>query len=207
MENLAAAELAAILPSLAWFLFALVALLLFQKTLRDLLHVAIWRIKTGSPLKIASFELGASYVSPQADFANKGKTFAVRVDENDERYTERKHYYEPNRYLFLVHRIAPSKQPNQLYDILIYLIPHHEHAAGLASVRKVEYYFGKSWGKRIFTSIDRANSFAISTSAYGAFVCTAKVYFADDSTQPEMLWRYIDFEMGSIGKEPINQEG
>jgi hypothetical protein len=55
--------------------------------------------------------------------------------------------------------------------------------------------------RRIFTSIDRANNFAISTSAYGPFVCTAEIHFADGTKI--MAWRYIDFELGAIGKKPI----
>ncbi len=110
---------------------------------------------------------------------------------------------EPNRRLFLVHRLAPSKQPNQLYDILIYLIPHKD--ATLACVQKVDYYFGHHWNNRIFTSIDRASGFAISTSAFGPFVCTAEIHFTDkentDKKNPKMIWRYIDFEMGTIGKK------
>jgi hypothetical protein len=187
-----------------WFLFALVALIIFQKKIRDLLSVTIWRVKTGSHIKIASFELGASYVSPKFDVNKEEIAFDVRQDENDIRYNERKSYYEPNRLIFLVHKIVPSIKPNQLYDISIYLIPHHQHDASLISVQKVEYYFGKYWGNRIFTSIDKAHNFEIQTSAYGPFVCTANVYFSDGTTS--MLWRYIDFEMGVIGKEVLNMK-
>jgi hypothetical protein len=200
MDTLTGADIVTILPTLLWFALALVALLLFRNTLQELLRVAIWRVKSGSQLKIASFELGASYVSPQSDFSKKGGLFDVRVDEKGKRYEERRKYYEPNHFVFLVHKIAPSKEPDQLYDIRIYLIPHHNYNASLASVQRVEYYFGKSWGNRIFTSIDRANNFAISTSAYGSFVCTAEIFFSDGTTV--MTWRYIDFEMGAIGKEP-----
>lgn len=200
MNTLTGADIAAILPTLIWFVFALIVLFIFRNSLLDLLRIAMWRVKTGSQLKIASFELGASYVSPQSDFSEKGGLFDVRVDENDIRYQERRKYYEPNHFVFLVHKIAPSKKPNQLYDILIYLLPHHEYEASLKVVQKVEYYFGSSWGKRIFTSIDRANNFAVSTSAYGPFICTAEIYFSDGTTV--MTWRYIDFEMGAIGKDP-----
>jgi hypothetical protein len=202
MITITGADIAAILPTLLWVTLALIALFLFKNNLQELLRVAVWRVKTGSQLKIVSFELGASYVPPQSDFSEKGRLYDVRVDEKDIRYQERRKYYEPNRFVFLVHKISPSKKPDQLYDILIYLIPHHGHNASLASVQKVEYYFGKSWGNRIFTSIDRANNFAISTSAYGPFTCTAEIYFSDGTTV--MAWRYIDFEMGAIGREPLS---
>jgi hypothetical protein len=95
---------------------------------------------------------------------------------------------------------APSIKPEQVYDILIYLVPHPSSDASLAGVKRVEYYFGKSWGRNIFASDDRAHGFAISTSAYGAFMCTAEIFFSDGETV--MVSRYIDFEMGALGPQP-----
>jgi hypothetical protein len=96
--------------------------------------------------------------------------------------------------------IVPSTQPEQQYDILIYLMPHPNSDANLAGVKKVEYYFGKSWGRNIFASEDRAHGFAISTSAYGPFACTAEIHFSDGETVT--VARYIDFEMGALGPQP-----
>lgn len=197
METADGANLWTVLPNLLWFIFALVALFVFKNDLRGLLSNVIWRVRAGASLKVASFELGESYVSTTEDITKRGGLIQIRVDENDARYEERRKYYEPNRRVFLAHRLAPSKQPNQLYDILIYLIPHKD--ATLACVQKVDYYFGHHWNNRIFTSIDRASGFAISTSAFGPFVCTAEIHFTDGNT--EMIWRYIDFEMGTIGKK------
>ena len=187
------------LSSILWFIFALIALLLFNQLLKELLKILIWRVKTGSSLKVASFEIGAGqhYVSQGA--GGKNNTLMIRKDEDKSRHAERDKYSDPNRNVFLVHRIAPSKHPNQLYDIQIYLIPHKD--ATLSNIQKVEYYFGRYWHFNIFTSIDRANGFPISTSAFGPFVCTAKVIFTDGHEC--MLWRYIDFEMGTLGKEPL----
>jgi len=63
----------------------------------------------------------------------------------------------------------------------------------------VEYYFGKHWGNQIFTSIDRARDFVITTSAYGSFMCIAKLCFSDG--EQVMINRYVDFEMGAIGSK------
>lgn len=191
-------DVIAIAQSGLWFLSALGLALLFKDGLRELLRIATWRIRTGSQVKIASFELGASYVSAGDGLVGKGGLHDARADEGNVRFEERRKYYEPNRRLFLVHKVAPSKDPEQLYDILIYLVPHHKEAS-LAAVSRVEYYFGKSWGSRIFASIDRATSFSISTSAYGPFVCTASIHFTDGESV--MLSRYIDFEMGAVGRD------
>lgn len=196
METTASINLWTILPNLLWFIFALIALLVFRNDLRGLLSNVIWRVKAGAAIKVASFELGESYVSTTEDISRKGGLIQIRVDENEARYKERKNYYEPNRKVFLVHKLAPSKKPNQLYDILIYLVPHKD--ATLACIQKVDYYFGHHWNSRIFSSIDRASGFAISTSAFGPFVCTAELHFSNKESK--MIWRYIDFEMGTIGK-------
>jgi hypothetical protein len=182
-----------ILPSLQWFLLILFLVIAFRNELHGLLENISWRVKLGAPIKIAYFELGASYISPTGD--SKSGFLDARVSPDDKRYEERKNYYEPNRGIFLVHKLAPSKHPKQLYDIILYLIPHKD--ATLASVQKVEYYFGKHWDNRIFTSIDRASGFKVSTSAYGPFVCTAMIYFTDG--KDAIIWRYVDFEAGALG--------
>jgi hypothetical protein len=82
-----------------------------------------------------------------------------------------------------------------LYDIQLYLVPHRD--ASLMNLSKVEYYFGRHWGNQIFTSIDRARGFPITTSAYGPFMCTARLYFTDG--EAVIINRYVDFEMGAIG--------
>ena len=84
-----------------------------------------------------------------------------------------------------------------LYDIQLYVVPHKD--ATLVNLSKVEYYFGRHWGGQIFTSVDRARGFPITTSAYGEFMCTGKLYFSDGETV--MVNRYVDFEMGAIGSK------
>ena len=183
--------------SILWFVFTVIVLFLLRNELRNLFSSMSFRIKTGSSIKIAAFEIGESYVSQNEDIEKKGGIIDTRLDENDIRYKERKAYYDPNRRIFLVHRLRPSIEANQLYDILIYLVPHKD--ATLACVQKVDYYFGRHWKKRIFTSIDRSRGFSIATSAYGPFVCTAEVYFTDGTST--IIWRYIDFEMGPVKRE------
>ena len=196
MQTVDGLDLWAVMPSILWFTLSLVALLVFRGEFKALLANVVWRIRAGAPIKLASFELGESYVSVNEDFKRQGGAIEVRLDENEARYRERRGYYEPNRGIFLVHRLAPSQKLSQLYDILIYLVPHRD--ATLACVQKVDYYFGRHWNKRIFTSIDRATGFSVATSAHGPFVCTAELYFTDGSTA--MVWRYIDFEMGVVGR-------
>jgi len=181
------------LPSILWFLLVAGGLLLFRAQLAMLVSSLVWRVKAGGSLKLGTLELGASYVSAAGVAA---ATVVAEHKDDGSRFEERRKYYEPNRRLFLVHRISPSKQPGQLYDILLYVVPHKD--ATLVPVQHVAYYFGKHWGSKVFTVSDRASGFSIATSAFGPFVCTAEVRFTDGVVV--MLSRYIDFEMGAIGK-------
>jgi hypothetical protein len=183
-------------PAILWFFLIIVLLVLFRDTIHEALTSLAWRVKSGASVKIASFELGETYIQPGKGEPKSTKLIFVKTDKNRIRYNERADYYQPNRDLFLVHTISPSKEPNELYDIRIYLIPHKD--ATLACVQSVEYYFGKYWHDHIFVSTDRSRSFLVSTSAYGPFVCTAEIHFTDGNTT--ILWRYIDFEMGILGR-------
>jgi hypothetical protein len=186
-----------VLPSILWMFLILGTVAVFRKELQALLRNLAWRLRTGAALKFFSVELGQSYVSPAIEERQDETALEFRTDANEERWRQREQYYKPNRNIHLVHRLAPSNEPKMLYDIQLYLLPHRD--ATLANVSKVEYYFGRHWGSQIFTSIDRARGFPITTSAYGSFVCTAKIYFTDG--EKAMVHRYVDFEMGSIGSK------
>jgi hypothetical protein len=187
------------LPTIMWVVLALVILVLFFTKFSDLLSSLIWRVRCGSPVKLGTFEFGATYVSPNGDISKAAGSLETLQDKDGLRSNDRNQRYKTNRGLFIVHRLAISKEPKQLYDIEIYLIPHKD--ATLACVQYVDYYFGHYWGDKIFRSHDRARGFSISTSAYGPFVATAKVFFSDD--QSCVVSRYIDFEMGPAGTQPL----
>lgn len=185
-----------IIPSLLWFFLVICILIIFKDGIHSIVSALLWRIRSGAGIKIASVELSPTYVSSNQPIPEGTHLIEEQKDINQIRYQERGNYYLPNRDLFLVHKLVSSTKPDQLYDVLIYLIPHKN--ATLSFVQKVEYYFGPYWDNRIFTSTDRAKGFAISTSAFGPFVCTAELHFTDGQTS--MIWRYIDFEMGQFGK-------
>lgn len=193
------------LSTFIWAAAIVVALLLFRQDIRLFLQMLNRRLRLGAGLKVGSVEIGQSYVDPRQGTVSGGFVRIARKDADGGRHAEREQYYVPNRLLMLVHRVAPSEQPGQLYDILIYLVPHPTSEATLAAVKRVEYYFGKSWGGNIFASDDRAHGFAITTSAYGPFMCTAEIHFSDG--QKVMVSRYVDFEMGAVGSTPEPPNG
>ena len=167
------------LPTLIVAATLVIVLLVFKRELRLFFQMLNRRLRQGASLKLGSVEIGQAYVDPSQGTVSGGFVRVARKDTDGRRHAEREQYYQPNRLLMLVHRIVPSEQPGQVYDILIYLVPHPTSDATLAGVKRVEYYFGKSWGQNVFASDDRAHGFAITTSAYGPFVCTAEIHFSD----------------------------
>jgi hypothetical protein len=114
----------------------------------------------------------------------------------------RQQYYTETRRIMLVHRLFRSTHSNQVYDVLIYLVPHY--GGSLVEVTSVEYFFGRYWANKIFESYDRSHGFPILTSAYGTFLCCARLTFNDGTKQN--LFRYIDFEMGAYAPILTNKE-
>jgi hypothetical protein len=196
MNDRVVASLISILPAILVIIIVVILLTIFRKEIRQAASGIAWRVKSGAHVKVASFELGSTYINPQKGEPLQSKLIEMKSDKKHIRYNERAKYYLPNRDIFLVHTINPSSDPNELYDIRMYLVPHK--SATLTSVQRVEYYFGKYWKDRIFVATNRSNGFLVSTSAYGPFVCTAEVHFSDGEVV--MLSRYIDFEMGQIGR-------
>lgn len=111
---------------------------------------------------------------------------------------ERSERYSVCRYTNLVHVIEPSSNPDQKYDILIYLFRHRPNEEGspygLNDVEKAEFYLGSAWNNRVFTCNrgDTIGYIGIKVSAYGTFSCLCRVTFTDGKTV--VLDRYIDFE-------------
>ena len=154
----------------------------------------LWRLRMGSAIKVASLEIGQA-ISMEEDFAVGANTFYfdVHQDQDNRRFKQRELYYVPNRNLQLVHRVAPSRNPKYAYDVLIYLVPHPNTDATLASEKHVEYYCGRGWKNAIFRITDRSHSFQIALSTRGPFLCTAEIHYTDGENVT--IGRYIDGEM------------
>jgi hypothetical protein len=185
-------------PSLAWVLLVAVLFWWLRPELKALLVAFVSRLKSGGAVRIGNFfEFGASsglMALPGADFTTENAHQKVYVDKKEEFSNVRNALYSDAHNIMLVHRLQRSVNDSQLYDILIYLVPHS--GSSLAGVTKVEYFFGRYWGNKVFPCTDRSRGFPVVTSAYGTFLCIARVHFNDETTT--MLSRYIDFEMGAL---------
>lgn len=177
-----------------WVILIGTVVYVFRKALRELLQNLSWRLNAGASIKIWQVELGQVLVTAGGG-PGGGKPpglYGVADGTDSMLQHRRDEINETCRRVFLVHRVDVSKTPGQLYDALIYIIPAPNSA--LTAVQRVEYFFGRSWKSKIFTSIDRAKGFPVAASAYGPFLCLAKIVFTDGTEV--VASRFIDFEMG-----------
>jgi hypothetical protein len=181
-------------PSIFWVCAVLTIIFYFRKEIRMLVQAMVSRLKDGASIKVAGLEIGTSsgLLATPGDFSKEDSRVGVYQDDKS-REILRENIYKDARGVMLVHRIQRSIKEGQLYDILIYVVPHR---SSLAGVMTVEYFFGSYWHNKIYPSHDRSRGFPIVTSAYGSFLCTAKVNFNDGTHT--FLSRYIDFEMGGV---------
>jgi hypothetical protein len=181
-----------VLSTALWILFLSVVFFAFRGEIRGLFRAVLGRLHGGAAMKIGAVEIGAVIAIPsRIEKTENLQTF--RDDEDKRRKQERESYYKKTRRIMLVHKLFPSTESGELYDILIYLIP--AFGGTLASVQRVEYYFGGlGWKHKIFSALDRSRGFPVLTAAYGPFLCTAEVFFNDGESV--MVHRFIDFEMG-----------
>jgi hypothetical protein len=195
-----------VVPSVIGLLVLSVVLFWLRKEIRQVLRAIVSRLRQGDSLKIAGFEVGAAYglVANPGDFDLQEKKAGVSKDDGG-RSSGRADIYRESKGIMLVHQLQRSIQDGQIYDVLIYVLPHQSAAPGaprcsLASVASVEYFFGSFWHDKIFCSRDRSRGFPVVTSAYGPFLCTAKIDFIDGTVTT--VSRYIDFEMGKFAPSP-----
>jgi hypothetical protein len=196
------------LPSILWVSLLIIILLVLYKPISELISQFIIRVRAGAPMRIGYVEFGAvqteqahtassisSSSAPESAYSPESAHPAgegMSPEAMDLNYA-RESFKEETRRIMLVHRLFRSTKQGQVYDVLIYLVPREGET--LVAVSGVEYFFGRYWKNQIFQSYDRSRGFPILTSAYGTFLCCARVSFNDGYQQT--LFRYIDFEMGA----------
>jgi hypothetical protein len=104
--------------------------------------------------------------------------------------------YARSREVFLVHSLAPSTEPGQLYDIFIYLKKHW--TGDLSEIAHAQFYLGRWWGHRVYDVPNNGGHIGIRTAAYGEFLCVCRVVFKDG--QEVVLDRYINFDASATSQ-------
>ncbi len=208
-----------VLSALAWPVVLAALLFFYRHKLTELVDAFTAKFQTASHIKLGTVELKGPLVDPSEEggvSAGDGLPFdgneysRVRATKKD--MDARDAIYDSTRSLMLAHRIRPSKNPGQKYDISIFLVrkfSKNQTTARFNDVDHVEYYLGKWFGGKAYGSkyVVRTsdNGFAMTTSAYGSPLCVAKIHF-HDGTMAETS-RYLDFEMAPVfGEREENGE-
>jgi hypothetical protein len=207
------------LPTILWVTLITITLLWLRRSVSELIGHLITRIRAGAPMKIGAVEFGALRTEQLHMPAPTGESSAApggcsmpleaivvggppMSPEASNLTAARQAYYADTNRIMIAHRLFRSTQKGQVYDVLIYLVPHY--GASLVQVSEVKYFFGRYWNNEVFPSWDRAHGYPILTSAYGTFLCCALVRFNDGSERT--LFRYIDFEMGAYAPVLVNRD-
>jgi len=106
----------------------------------------------------------------------------------------REDVYNARRGFYLTYIITPSKVAGQKYDIYI-LVDRHKPtnpAKKFDDIQDAEFFLGIHWANRVFREKPHENVLGFSTSAYGPFLCVAKLNLTNGD--PIMLDVYIDFK-------------
>jgi len=123
----------------------------------------------------------------------------VASEVNDWRQERDKEYSRVDGYM-LVHVYRPSTTQHQKYDIFLFLVRHRKGTAGppqrkFDEIAKAAFFFGESWGNRIFPVENEGGVIGIQTSAWGTFLACCRLEFKDRKRQPIILFRYVDFHL------------
>ena len=127
-----------VLPSLLWLALVVVLFIVFGKKIGQILTEFMLRLRSGAAIKVASVELGPMVVTSGQEVSQNEKETGVRPDKDKSRENERRGYRAKSRDIMLVHRLYRSREAGQLYDIVVYVVPHKQ--ASLAGVNRVEYF-------------------------------------------------------------------
>lgn len=88
----------------------------------------------------ADFEVPESEAEWEDEDRPKARAIPAWVEARDR-------IYEDNRDIFLVHQIQPSKRPEQLYDLFVFLAgAHGVQPADI--VDQADFFLGRYWGTR-----------------------------------------------------------
>ena len=109
--------------TLMWVLFLLICIKIFKLKVLDLLNTINMRIKSGSSMKLLSFELGELKNIQKIDPENNDKAYQKIKEGGNEFENSLNTFYSDNKWITLVHKLYHSKKYGQKYDVLVYLIP------------------------------------------------------------------------------------
>jgi len=148
---------------------------------------------------------------PAADQGGATATATTEAQPNDLKGTNDA---ERNRHYMLAHVYQLSDEPDQKYDVSIFIAKHAEHenspqTKGFNEIERAEFFLGKYWGNKVYPVENTGEMIGYRTSAWGTFVVSCRITFKDSTKTPVVIHRYVDFFMfpgeleASLSRLPI----
>lgn len=206
------AALVPLIQTLVWAGLVGGALFVGRRHWGGILRAMRARIEGGDTLK-----LGMAGFSAELQREAQG---AVRLSPGDEGASQPVVEGAPNsleqqrakigstqRGVHVVHVAVPSADPDQDYDILVYLSGWRRSAYGLpddlSDVGSAEFYLGPKFSPSGAFVTNDGNRLGFVTSAYGPVICVCRVTFTDG--YEVVLSRYLDFESAGFTERTLQR--
>ena len=186
-----------ILPSLLWFLFAVVMVLLFWRTLRDVLLALAARIQAGAELAVGPVSIGPPPAGLGAKTENGataegvgGVTAPVDVEDL---LLARQYPAQITDELYLVH-VSQVIRPftgagTGLWRVRVFVEAYDDQSL-LDGIQRVTYRLHDTFVKKVVATEAREKAFELWVNIYGEFNLVA--YVEREGKPPLWLTRYID---------------
>ena len=197
------AEWIPLFQTLVWPIFVIVIVFYFRSTCSTILQAIATRVESGASVKAGptGFELGAitKDLEKLPDAPQPVEKVAKSAEPTDWRHKRSEEYGRVDGYM-LVHVYRPSVLQSQKYDIFLFIVRHQKGTEGpprrqFEEISKVEFYFGESWGNKVFTAENTGGVIGVRTHAWGTFLACCRLTFKDEKREPIILYRYVDFQM------------
>jgi len=186
-----------ILPSLLWFVFAIAMVLLFWRTLRDVLLALATRIQAGAELVVGPVSIGPPPAGLGAK-TDKGATAEgvgglAPAGDVEERLRERRYPPEISDELYLLH-VSQVMRPytgagTGLWRVRAF-VEAYEDQSLLDEIERVTYRLHDTFVKKVVATEAREKAFELWINIYGEFNLIA--YVERNGKPPLWLTRYID---------------
>jgi hypothetical protein len=192
------AEWVPLLQTLVWPIFIGVLIFWFRNNLSTVVQAITERIKSGASVKAGPIELGT--IAKEMEKLPDAPQSAIKAAEPTDWRQERAEKYRKVDGYMLVHVYRPSTMPSQKYDIFVFIVRHQKGAEGpprrhFTEIAKAEFFFGDSWGNKVFEVENSGDIIGVQTHAWGTFLACCRVTFKDVTRDPIILYRYVDFHM------------
>jgi hypothetical protein len=94
--------------------------------------------------------------------------------------SERAKEYARTHGYMLAHIYRRSKEPGQRFDISIFVMRHEKGSSTpprdkLDKIQSAEFFFGESWGNKVFKVSEDGGFFGVRTHAWGTFLAACRI--------------------------------